>query len=161
DKEKYKAKAWLDEFDLGALLKNESLGKLSVQADVNGYGLNPKTANATINSTITKAEFNKYAYQDITINGKLQNGVYEAKIDSNDENLKFNMVSTGGFQGKYPSLKLRLNLDIADLRKLNLHAGYLKLKGDVDADFDQLDLDNLNGKLSISNTLIAIEKEQF
>lgn len=161
DKEKYKAKAWLDEFDLGALLKNESLGKLSVQADVNGYGLNPKTANATINSTITKAEFNKYAYQDITLNGKLENGIYEAKIDSNDENLKFNLVSNGGFQGKYPSLKLRLNLDIADLRKLNLHAGYLKLKGDVDADFVQLDIDNLNGKLSISNTLIALEKEQF
>lgn len=161
DKEKYKAKAWLDEFDLGAFLKNQSLGKLSVQADLKGYGLNPKTANATINSTITKAEFNKYAYKDITLNGKLQNGLYDAKIDSNDENLKFNLVSTGGFQGKYPSLKLRLNLDIADLRKLNLHAGYLKLKGDVDADFDQLDLDNLNGKLSISNTLIALEKEQF
>ena len=161
DKEKYNAKAWLDEFDLGALLKNKSLGKLSVQADVKGYGLNPKTANATINSTITKAEFNKYAYQDITVSGKLENGVYEAKIDSNDENLKFNLVSNGGFEGKYPSLKLRLNLDIADLRKLNLHAGYLKLKGDVDADFDQLDLDNLNGKLSISNTLVVLENEQF
>ncbi|MFD2907146.1 translocation/assembly module TamB domain-containing protein [Flavobacterium ardleyense] len=161
DSEKYNAKAWLDEFDLGALLKNESLGKFSVQADVKGYGLNPKTANATINSTITKAEFNKYAYQDITINGKLQNGLYDAKIDSNDENLKFNLVSNGGFQGKYPSLKLRLNLDIADLRKLNLHAGYLKIKGDVDADFDQLDFDNLNGKLSITNTLVALETEQF
>lgn len=161
DREKYNAKAWLDNFNLGAFLKNESLGKLSVQADVEGTGLNPKTATATINSTISQAEFNKYAYHGIAANATLKNGLYDAKIDSNDENLKFNLVGNGGFQGKYPSLKMNLKLDIADLRKLNLHAGYLKLKGDVDADFDQLDIDNLNGKLNITNTLIALETEQF
>lgn len=161
DKEKYNAKAWLDEFNLGAFLKNKSLGKISVQADVKGNGLNPKTATATVNSTISKAEFNKYAYHDITAKATLQNGLYNAKIDSKDENLKFNLVGNGGFKGKYPSLKMNLKLDIADLRKLNLHAGYLKLKGDVDADFDQLDIDNLNGKLNITNTLIALETEQF
>lgn len=161
DKEKYNAKAWLDNFNLGAFLKNESLGKMSVQADVKGIGLNPKTATAIINSTISKAEFNKYAYHGITANATLKNGLYDAKIDSNDENLTFNLVGNGGFKGKFPSLKMKLKLDIADLRKLNLHAGYLKLKGDVDADFDQLDIDNLNGKLNITNTLIALETEQF
>ena len=161
DKEKYNAKAWLDEFNLGAFLKNKSLGKLSVQADVKGNGLNPKTASATINSTISKAEFNQYAYHDITAKATLVNGIYNANINSNDENLKFALVSNGGFKDKYPSMKLKLKLDIADLRKLNLHAGYLKLKGDVDADFDELDIDNLNGKLNVSNTLVVLETEQF
>lgn len=161
DKEKYTAKAWLDEFNLGAFLKNKNLGKLSVQADVKGIGLNPKTANTTVNSTITKAEFNQYAYHDINANATLQNGLYNATINSNDQNLKFALVSNGGFKDKYPTLKLNLKLDIADLRKLNLHAGYLKIKGDVNADFDQIDIDNLNGKLSITNTLVALETEQF
>lgn len=161
DKEKYNAKAWLDEFNLGAFLKNKNLGKMSVQADVKGNGLNPKTASATIISTLSKAEFNNYAYHDITAKATLQNGLYTAKIDSNDENIKFALISNGGFKDKYPSVKLNLKLDMADLRKLNLHAGYLKIKGDVDADFDLLDIDNLNGKLNITNTLIALETEQF
>jgi hypothetical protein len=161
DKEKYTAEAWLDEFDMGAFLKNKTLGKLSVKAAVKGIGLNPKTANATINSTISKAEFNQYGYHDIAINGVIKNGLYDATITSTDENLKFDLVSTGGFKDKYPTLKLDLNVDIADLDKLNLHAGYLKLKGNVAADFDQLDIDHLNGKLNITNTLVALETEQF
>ncbi|MGV9004311.1 translocation/assembly module TamB domain-containing protein [Flavobacterium sp.] len=161
NRENYNAKAWLDEFNVGSFLKNKSLGKMSVQADVKGTGLDPKTATAIVNTTISKAEFNKYAYHDINARASLKNGLYEANINSKDENLKFNLVSIGGFKGKYPSIKMNLKLDIADLRKLNLHAGYLKIKGDVDADFDQLDIDNLNGKLNITNTLIALESEQF
>lgn len=161
NKETYSATAWLDEFDLGAFLKNEKLGKLSVQANVEGTGLDPKTANARIESEITKAEFNQYAYQNMKAEGTIANGNYQANIDSKDENLQFNLVANGGWTGENPSLKLNLKLDIADLQKLNLHAGYLKLKGNVDADFESLNLDNLNGKATISNTLIALETEQF
>ena len=75
--------------------------------------------------------------------------------------MTFDLVSNGGFNGKYPNAKLNLKIDIADLRKLNLHAGALKLKGDLEADFKSLDIDNLNGKLTASNFLVALEKEQF
>lgn len=159
--ETYSAIAWLDEFDLGYFLKNEDLGKLSVKANIQGIGLDPKTAKANIESEISKAEFNQYAYQNIKINGKLSDGNYDAHIDSKDENLQFNLVANGGWEGENPSLKLNLKLDIADLKKLNLHAGYLKLKGDVDADFESLSLDNLNGKMYITNTLVVLETEQF
>lgn len=161
NKETYSAETLLDEFELGAFLKNEKLGKLSVKANVEGVGLNPKTANATIISEISNAEFNQYVYQNISMNGKIANGNYKAAIDSKDENLFFNLAANGGFSGENPSLKLNLKLDIADLRKLNLHAGYLKLKGNVDADFDSLNLDNLNGKLTITNTFVALESKQF
>jgi hypothetical protein len=161
NKETYSAETLLDEFDLGAFLKNEKLGKLSIKANVEGVGLDPKTANATIESEISKAEFNKYAYQNIKLSGTIANGNYNANIDSKDENLLFNLVANGDFEGKNPSLKLNLKLDIADLRKLNLHAGYLKLKGNVDADFESLNIDNLSGKLLITNSLVALETEQF
>jgi hypothetical protein len=36
-------------------------------------------------------------------------------------------------------------VDIADLEKLNLHAGPLKLRGVVDADIQSANLDYLNG----------------
>ena len=48
-----------------------------------------------------------------------------------------------------------------DLNKLNLHAGPLKLRGEVTADFDDLHPDNLNGLLQVYNFLVALEKEQF
>src|SRR5690606_36245937 len=55
----------------------------------------------------------------------------------------------------------KLNLQLVDLNKLNLHAGPLKMKGDVAANFTDLNPDNLNGILNFNNFLVALETEQF
>jgi hypothetical protein len=161
NQEKYIADATLDNFNVGKLIQNNQIGILSVRAKVSGQGLDPKTANAKVIGKVLKADFNKYRYTNINLDGAIANGKFNAKINANDPNLTFDLVSNGGFNGKYPNAKLNLKIDIADLRKLNLHAGALKLKGDVNADFESIDVDNLNGKLTASNFLIALEKEQF
>ena len=161
DYEKYNAQTELDNFDLGKLIKNDSIGKITLKANVKGSGLNPKTANATVDGTILKADFNDYVYTNLKLKGKINNGLYNVKANANDPNLTFTMISNGSFKGKYPSGKLKLNVDIADLRKLNLHAGALKLRGEIDADIQSADLDYLNGKVSANNFIIANEKEQF
>lgn len=161
NQEKYNAQTELDNFDLGKLIKNDSIGKISLKANVKGSGLNPKTANATVDGTILKADFNDYVYTNLKLKGKINNGLFNVNANANDPNLTFNMISNGSFKGKYPSGKLKLNVDIADLRKLNLHAGALKLRGEIDADIQSADLDYLNGKVSANNFIIANEKEQF
>lgn len=161
NQEKYNAQTELDNFDLGKLIKNDSIGKISLKANVKGSGLNPKTANATVDGTILKADFNDYVYTNLKLKGKINNGLFNVNANANDPNLAFNMISNGSFKGKYPSGKLKLNVDIADLRKLNLHAGALKLRGEIDADIQSADLDYLNGKISANNFIIANEKEQF
>ncbi|WP_396192703.1 translocation/assembly module TamB domain-containing protein [Flavobacterium sp.] len=161
NQEKYNAQTDLDNFDLGKLIKNDSIGKISLKANIRGTGLNPKTANATVDGTILKADFNDYVYTNLKLKGKINNGLFNVNANANDPNLTFNMISNGSFKGKYPSGKLKLNVDIADLRKLNLHAGALKLRGEIDADIQSADLDYLNGKVSANNFIIANEKEQF
>lgn len=161
NQEKYNAQTELDNFDLGKLIKNDSIGKISLKANVKGSGLNPKTANATVDGTVLKADFNDYVYTNLKLKGKINNGLFNVNANANDPNLTFNMISNGSFKGKYPSGKLKLNVDIADLRKLNLHAGALKLRGEIDADIQSADLDYLNGKISANNFIIANEKEQF
>lgn len=161
NKEKYNAQTELENFDIGKLIKDNSIGKISLSANVKGSGLNPKTANATVDGTIRKADFNNYVYTNLKLDGKINNGLFNLNANANDPNLKFSLVSSGSFRDKYPAGKLRLNVDIADLNRLNLHAGPLKLKGDVDADIQSADLDFLNGKISANNLLIANEKEQF
>ena len=161
NQEKYNAQTEFDNFDLGKLLKNKSVGKITLNATVKGSSFNPKTANALVDGIVEKANFNNYTYQNINLNGKINNGIFNLKAKANDRNLKFNMVSSGKLKGKYPSGKLNLNIDIADLNKLKLYAGVLKLKGSIDADFESLDIDNLNGKIVSNKFIIANEKDQF
>lgn len=159
--ERYDADAELVNFDVGSLIKNDSIGKVSLKAKVKGTGLNPQTANAQIDANLIEAQYNSYTYKQLDINGKINNGTFEATANMDDPNLDFDLVANGGFRDKYPNGKIKLNVDIADLNKLNLHAGPLKLRGNIDADIADGNPDNLNGKVSMYKFMFANEKEEF
>lgn len=159
NKEQYDATISLFDFDLGNLIKNDSLGKITLKAKVKGKGLDPKTAQAELDGIVQKAVYNKYTYRDLTLKGNIKNGLFDVKSGMKDPNLTFNLVANGNAKDKYPSVKLKLNLDIADLQKLNLHAGPMKLRGNIDADIANSNPDYLNGEVSLSNLQILQETE--
>ncbi|WP_163410572.1 translocation/assembly module TamB domain-containing protein [Flavobacterium ajazii] len=158
-REKYDATVYLLDFDLGRLIKNDSIGKITLKAKVKGRGLDPKTANAAIDGLVQKAVFNRYAYKDLALKGNIENGSFAIKSGMKDPNLNFDLTASGNTKDKYPSIQLKLNLDIADLEKLNLHAGPMKLRGNVDADITNSNPDFLNGKVFLSNIQILQDKE--
>ena len=159
NQEKYDANVSLLDFDLGRFIKNDSLGKVTLDAKVKGKGLDPKTAQAELDGIVQKAVFNKYTYRDLTLKGNIKNGLFAVKSAMKDPNLHFDLVANGNAKDKYPSVQLKLNLDIADLQKLNLHAGPMKLRGNVDADIANTNPDFLNGEVSLSNIQILQEAE--
>lgn len=159
--EKYKADASVENFDLGKFIKNNQFGKVTANASINGRSLDPSTATATLTSKITKANFNNYNYQNINIDGTINNGLFVANANSNDPNINFVLDAKGSSNSEKPTLDLKLNIELIDLNKLNLHAGALKMKGNITANFDDLNIDNLNGIINANNFLIALEKEQF
>jgi hypothetical protein len=50
------------------------------------------------------------------------------------------VTSSGSFKDKYPTGKIKLNIDVADLEKLNLHAGPMKIRGVLDADIQSISI---------------------
>ncbi|CAI2766966.1 translocation/assembly module TamB domain-containing protein [Flavobacterium collinsii] len=158
-KEKYDATVYLLDFDLGRLIKNDSIGRITLKAKVKGKGLDPKTAQAEFEGLVQKAVFNKYTYKDLALKGHIANGSFAVNSGMKDPNLNFDLIASGDTKDKYPTIQLKLNLDIADLEKLNLHAGPMKLRGNVDADIANSNPDFLNGKVFLSNIQIAQEAE--
>ena len=159
--EKYDAQTELINFDLGKLIKNDSIGKISLKANVKGTGFDPKTASATLNGNVLKAYYNKYTYKNVNLKGAIANGNFKAIATAKDPNLTFDLVSNGSFRDKYPTGKIKLNVDIADLEKLNLHAGPLKIRGVVDADIQSANLDYLNGTVHAHSINVINEKNEF
>lgn len=158
-REKYDATVYLLDFNVGRLIKNDSIGKITLKAKVKGNGLDPKTANAAIDGLVQKAVFNRYTYKDLALKGNIENGSFAVKSGMKDPNLNFDLTASGDTKDKYPSIKLKLNLDLADLEKLNLHAGPMKLRGNVDADIANSNPDFLNGKVFLSNIQILQDAE--
>ena len=159
--DKYDAQTELTNFHLGKFIKNNAVGKVTAKATVKGNGTDLKTATVSLNGTIQKAYYNKYTYQNLSVKGNIRNGNFNATALANDPNLKFDLVSSGSFKDKYPTGKLKLNVDIADLEKLNLHAGPMKIRGVVDADIQSANLDYLNGTMQANSISITNEAGQF
>jgi len=157
--EKYDATIALSDFDLGRLIKNDSIGKITLNAKAKGKGLDPKTAQAQLDGIVQKAVFNRYTYRDLALKGNIENGSFAVKSGMKDPNLNFNLTANGSTKEKYPSIQLKLNLDIADLEKLNLHAGPMKIRGNVDADIANTNPDFLNGKVFLSNIQVLQDTE--
>jgi len=158
-REKYDATVYLLDFDLGRLIKNDSIGKITLKAKVKGKGLDPKTAQADFDGLLQKAVFNKYTYRDLALKGNIENGSFAVKSGMKDPNLNFDLAASGNTKDKYPAIQLKLNLDIADLEKLHLHAGPMKLRGNIDADIANSNPDFLNGKVFLSNIQVLQDKE--
>ena len=159
--ERYNAQTELINFDLGKLIKNDSVGKVTLKANIKGTGFDPKSATASLNGNIIKAYYNKYTYTNLILKGAIANGKFNAVASANDPNLTFDLVSNGSFKDKYPVAKLKLNVDIADLEKLNLHAGPLKIRGAIDADIQSANLDYLNGSVYAHSISVVDAKEEF
>ncbi len=161
NKEQFIAQTEFFDFDLGKLIKNKSLGKITLKANVNGVGFNEKRAKATIAGVISKFDYNKYTYQNLALNGKINKGLFDLTANSKDKNIQFDLVSNGSFNNQYPTGKIHLDIAIADLQKLKFSADPMKIRGKVNANIQTADIDFLNGKISLDNFTIANAKEQF
>ncbi|WP_111309675.1 translocation/assembly module TamB domain-containing protein [Confluentibacter sediminis] len=159
--EKYMVDASVENFDLGIFMKNNQFGKVTANATIRGRSLDPSIATAKLTSKIVTAQFNNYNYHDINMDGRIDNGLFVANANASDPNITFVLDAKGSSNSEKPTLDLKLTIDILDLNKLNLHAGALKMKGNITANFDDLNPDNLNGTLNANNFLVALEKEQF
>jgi hypothetical protein len=159
NREKYTADISLDQFQIGRLLANDSLGAVTMTLRADGVGLNPKTANATLKAVVRQAEFNHYKYRNLDVDGKIHGGKFLVDAGMKDPNLTFALNANGGFNDKYPSGEVKLNVDIADLEKLHLHAGPMKLKGNVYADIPTADPDYLNGEIGIAHLQMLADKD--
>lgn len=159
--EKYVADASVENFELGKFIKNNQFGKVTANATINGSSLDPAMATAKLTSKIVKLTYNNYNYQNINLNGTIKNGLFEANANAKDPNLTFILDAKGTSDSIKPTLDLKLDLEIVDLNKLNFYKDSLKIKGNITANFKDLNPDNLNGTLKASNFLVALKKEQF
>ncbi|UJH91359.1 hypothetical protein LZ575_00750 [Antarcticibacterium sp. 1MA-6-2] len=159
--ERYRADVALNDFDLGRLMRNDSIGELTLNLKVDGIGFDPATANATASGTIQKAEYNSYTYNDLQFEGSMENGNLTAQAEMDDSNLDFNLEATGNFQGEYPSIQLQADLRNIALDSLNLYGSPLRIEGNLTADLQTADPDYLNGEIYITDLIAENATERY
>lgn len=158
----YDATVSLENFNVGHLLKQDSiLGLISVNAQVKGSGLNPKTMMADIQGKINRLDAMGYGYHGIDLNLVANKGDVKGNIYSSDPNIRFDMDMSAKMHDQYPQVSFTVNIDSVNLQNLKLMNDNLRYHGKIQGDFKTADLNYLNGKISISQSSIAYNNDRY
>jgi translocation and assembly module TamB len=138
--------------DLGYILKQDSLlGKITLEATAKGSGFDPKKMNSVFHVNVMDVGFKSYQYKGLKLDANLHNGNGTIISSMTDPNISYQLNADAGFLGKYPSVKIKLQLDTINLQALNLVKDSLQMHMILDADFTSTDPDALQGRLYLND----------
>lgn len=144
----YSGNLSLLDFDLGAWTGNSQLGRVSMNTSVkNGQGLVLETVEAEIGGAISSISFKDYKYENISLDGALKQKFFDGKLSIRDNNIDLNFDGAVDLTDSIPQFDFTAEVNKLDIKKLNLSADNLVLRGDTKIVMNGSALSNLQGNL--------------
>lgn len=154
--ENFTAKVSTTNFDLGKLLKDTVMfGPVSLTAETSGHGLDENSVAAKIKAEVSQIYLYKYTYHNFNIDGNISGQEFEGKMNLNDENAVFDFDGLVSLNPDKERIKFRLNVQGADLQKLNLTNNDIRIALLATADMKGGTVKKMNGSAAITNMIIA------
>ena len=162
DKASYVGNVILDNFDIGNLLEEKDLGRVSLNIDVDGKGFKQKFLDTAIKGDITKVDFRNYTYSNIVVDGTLKSPMYKGQISVNDPNLSMTFDGLLDITKKDSRYDFHLNVENADLNKLKLVKDSVSIfRGDVVVQASGNNIENFQGNVYINKTSYQNAKDTY
>ena len=154
--ENFRGKVSTTGFELGHLLKDTAMyGPVTLTAETKGHGLDKNTITAKIYAEVSKLNLNNYTYHNLIIDGKIHGQEFEGKVNLNDENAIFGFVGLVNINPNQEHFKFRLNVQGADLQKLNFTKDDIRIGLTAAADLKGGNVNKMNGTAGISSMVVA------
>ena len=150
-------------FFLGSLLnQTERIGWLSLDAEVEGQGIEPETLELRLNGDISEIELFGYQYSHVEIAGDLSNKMFNGSLLVNDPNLSLDFLGVISFEEDIPVFNFNASVAEANLTALNLYsrqedAGSI-LSGNMVINASGNNPDNIQGQINLKD---LIYEERF
>ncbi|MET0392556.1 MAG: translocation/assembly module TamB domain-containing protein [Chitinophagaceae bacterium] len=151
----YKADVQAQGIDFGTILQDpQNLGPVTATFNVQGSGLDIKTANATIKGTVQSAVFKQYTYRNLDLAATLANGQATANAFIRDPNIHVALNATADLSQQYPAVRLDAMIDSLKTGPLNLGAAGI-YRGKIEADLASTNPDDLVGTIRLTQVLMV------
>jgi hypothetical protein len=160
--ENFRSTVNITDFDLGRLLKDKAwIGPVSLAAEASGQGLDLKTIKAKVKADVTKIYLNKYTYHNLKMNGTITGREFAGIINLKDENAVIDFDGLLNLNPDQERVKFRLNVQGADLQKLNLTRDDIRIALVAETDLKGGSVNKLNGTAGIYNMIVARGGKKF
>lgn len=152
------------ELELGKLIDNDQLGKITFNLDVQGNHLRNQRPTVVLKGLIAAIEYSNYKYENIALDGEYKRGGFNGKVALDDENGSIYLNGDINLAEKVPSFNFQANINKVKPHNLHLTPKYedaeFSLK--VNANFTGGSIDQMIGEINIDSlSFIAPEKDFF
>ena len=160
--ENFRGNLYLTNFDVGSLLNKKALlGSVSLTAQASGQGFNLQTMKAQIKANVSHIYLNKYLYHNLLVDGTVSDHKFVGKINLNDKNVVFYLNGLVNITPNQEHYKFHLNVQGANLQKLNLTKNDIRIGFDAVSDLKGNTIGKLVGKAKISNLILASNGKKY
>ncbi len=155
----YDGQVNLTKFKLGKLLDlQEYLGTIDLNGRIKGTGFSNKSANVDFDGNISEINFHQYSYKRVNLKGNLQKQMFKGIVSVRDSNLLANMIGEINLRGKRPHYQLNGLINRANLHALHWVNDPLKISSEFEVDLFMNNLDDLEGKASLTDIVLSKPK---
>ena len=159
----YKGKILMDDFDIGALLEDDNLGKMSFNIDVKGTGFTAESVNSQVKGDVFSFGLNDYEYQKIKIVGNVRNKIFDGNLIANDPNMMLSFNGLVDFSEEEKKYDFNANVEHANLKALNFakNDSISVFKSNVSMNMNGSNLDDAYGSVRFRNTLYKNQNDEY
>ena len=162
DNASYSGNVALNNFDLGKFINDNKLGRITVDAAINGKGFIEKYLDTEFKGTIKKVYYNNYNYQNILCEGNFKKPIFNGKVSVNDPNLFLDFEGNIDLSKIENSYDFNAVVDYANLYNLHFIADKTSVfKGAIDVNVNGSSANNIKGDVIISNASYQNSKDIY
>ncbi|WP_455768778.1 translocation/assembly module TamB domain-containing protein [Capnocytophaga canimorsus] len=149
DKTVYNGKVSVNNLNVGALLKDPTIGTLTTDIEIQGSGFTPKSLFARAKGDVHSFVYNNYRYNNIYFTGDFKNQLFNGIVKAKDSNLDFEFKGLADLSKKESKFDFGVKVKHADLHALNFvqNDSISKFKGNIIIDGQGNSIDNVIGEI--------------
>lgn len=149
------------DFNIGELLDEKILGRVSMVTSINGTSFNLAQLRENISTTISYLDFRGYRYTNLRVNGKLNRKMFSGIASIRDRNLNLDFNGKFDLNPTLPVFNFAAKIHKANLYQLHLSKDTLQVEADFTTNFKGNNLNNIEGKLALKHMRLTSTKQSF
>ena len=160
-KAKYNGHATTTNLQLGKILRQQNMiGAISGTVMANGQGLTPGDINTKFSGSIASAEYNRYQYRNINLDGTLQKTIFDVHATIKDPNADAD-ISVSGDYSDPPSFRVHGMIDSVKTLPLHLTTEALVARGKIDGEASDITADNVTANILVTQALLVSDSNRL
>ncbi|MEJ5994562.1 translocation/assembly module TamB domain-containing protein [Pedobacter sp. Du54] len=146
------------DFNLGELIDEKTLGKITSELYVKGRGTEVKELSEQLKGNISYIDFKDYRYRNVKINGTFEKKFFDGNLSVDDKNVQLAFDGSVNLNPKLPVFNFKANIQGAKLKTLNLLKDSMMIDATFSTNFSGNNLNNIQGKLLIEKIKLNNKK---